>query len=90
MPIEVKEYLCEIKTEHSIWKDMPRRMLRHRVIAQCARLAFGISIPESSNNVDSRKITLKAMVNKNANRAKACQMDKLRTYLNPSTQEASS
>ena len=45
-PIEVKEYLSEIQTEHSIWKDMPRRMLRHRVIAQCARLAFGISVPE--------------------------------------------
>jgi hypothetical protein len=46
VPIEVKEYLCEIQTEHSIWKDMPRRMLRHRVIAQCARLAFGVSVPE--------------------------------------------
>jgi hypothetical protein len=46
VPIEVKEYLCEIKTEHSIWKDMPRRMLRYRVIAQCARLAFGVSVPE--------------------------------------------
>jgi len=46
VPIEVKEYLCEIHTEHSIWKEMPRRMLRHRVIAQCARLAFGVSIPE--------------------------------------------
>jgi hypothetical protein len=46
VPIEVKEYLCEIKTEHSIWKDMPRRMLRHRVIAQCARLAFGVSVPD--------------------------------------------
>jgi RecT family len=46
VPIELKEYLSEIQTEHSIWKDMPRRMLRHRVIAQCARLAFGVSIPE--------------------------------------------
>ena len=48
MPIEVKEYLCEIQTEHSIWKDMPRRMLRHRVIGQCARLAFGVSVPENN------------------------------------------
>lgn len=48
VPIEVKEYLCEIKTEHSVWKDMPRRMLRYRVIAQCARLAFGISVAEQS------------------------------------------
>ena len=41
VPTEVKEYLCEIKTEHSIWKEMPRRMLRHRVMQQCARLAVG-------------------------------------------------
>lgn len=46
VPIEVKEHLCEMQTEHSIWKEMPRRMLLHRVIAQCARLAFGISEPE--------------------------------------------
>ena len=46
VPIELKEYLCEIQTEHSIWREMPRRMLRHRVIAQCARLAFGVSVPE--------------------------------------------
>jgi len=88
VPIEVKEYLCEIQTEHSIWKEMPRRMLRHRVIAQCARLAFGISLPESSRDIDSRKINLKVMVNDNATVAKACQMDKLRIYLNLPTQEA--
>jgi len=46
VPVEVKEYLCEIQTVQSIWKEMPRRMLRHRVIAQCARLAFGVSVPE--------------------------------------------
>ena len=51
VPIEVKEYLCEIQTEHSVWKEMPRRMLRYRVIAQCARLAFGVSIPEKIGEV---------------------------------------
>ena len=35
-----------MKTEHPSWKQMPRRMLRHRVIQQCARMAFGISAPE--------------------------------------------
>jgi hypothetical protein len=86
VPIEVKEYLCEIQTEHSVWKDMPRRMLRHRVIAQCARLAFGISIPELNNQVDSRKINLKTTFNSNSKEAKACQMDKLKTYINLSKQ----
>ncbi len=47
IPIEVKEYFSEIKTEHSIWKEMPRRMLRYRVTAQCARLAFGVSVPDT-------------------------------------------
>jgi len=54
VPINVKEYLCEIQTEHSIWKEMPRRMLRHRVIAQCARLAFGVSVPEQKNQTQEK------------------------------------
>lgn len=61
VPIEVKEYLCEIQTEHSIWKEMPRRMLRYRVVAQCARLAFGVSIPDRPTNkqLQNYKITKK-------------------------------
>ena len=43
LPIVLKEYLEEVRTEHPSWQQMPRRMLRHRVIQQCARLAFGIS-----------------------------------------------
>ena len=46
LPIVVKEYLEEVRTEHPSWQQMPRRMLRHRVIQQCARLAFGISQPD--------------------------------------------
>jgi hypothetical protein len=46
LPIVVKEYFDEVKTEHPSWKQMPRRMLRYRVIQQCARMAFGISAPE--------------------------------------------
>jgi hypothetical protein len=42
LPIVVKEYLDEVKTNHPSWQQMPRRMLRHRVIQQCARLALGI------------------------------------------------
>ena len=45
-PIEVKEYFTEMKTEHIAWQQMPRRMLRHRAMQQCARLAFGITVPE--------------------------------------------
>ena len=45
-PIIVREYYVELKTEHPIWQQMPRRMLRHKTLQQCARLAFGISVPE--------------------------------------------
>ncbi len=45
-PITVREYYAELKTEHPIWQQKPRRMLRHKILQQCARLAFGISVPE--------------------------------------------
>ena len=40
-PIVVREYFDEVKGEQEIWQKMPRRMLRHRVMQQCARLAVG-------------------------------------------------
>ncbi len=45
-PVTVREYYAELKTDHPIWIQMPRRMLRHKTLQQCARLAFGISVPE--------------------------------------------
>lgn len=45
-PITVREYYAELETDHPIWKQMPRRMLRHKTLQQCARLAFGIGVPE--------------------------------------------
>lgn len=50
LPIVIKEYLEEVRTDHPSWQQMPRRMLRHRVIQQCARLAFGITACESFIN----------------------------------------
>ena len=47
LPIVIKEYFEEVRTDHPSWQQMPRRMLRHRVIQQCARLAFGIAAYES-------------------------------------------
>jgi hypothetical protein len=43
LPVVIKEYLEEVRTDYQSWQQMPRRMLRHRVIQQCARLAFNIS-----------------------------------------------
>lgn len=48
LPIVIKEYFEEVRTDHPSWKQMPRRMLRHRVIQQCARLAFNISSTDHS------------------------------------------
>jgi len=47
MPTTVREYLTEARYESDIWQRMPRRMLRHRVLQQCARLAFGIALGNS-------------------------------------------
>jgi hypothetical protein len=43
IPISIREYLSEVQGESEIWKQMPRRMLRHKALIQCARLAFGMS-----------------------------------------------
>jgi len=40
-PISVREYFEEVSGDQTIWQKMPRRMLRHRVMQQCARLAVG-------------------------------------------------
>lgn len=39
-PTIVREYLEEVKGDQAIWKKMPRRMLRHRVMQQCAKVAI--------------------------------------------------
>ena len=41
-PIRVTEYMDECKRDGvGPWKSHPRRMLRHKAMIQCARLAFG-------------------------------------------------
>lgn len=40
LPITVREHYLEVKGENAIWQKMPRRMLRHRTLQQCVRLAF--------------------------------------------------
>lgn len=39
-PTKVREYFEEVKRDQAVWQKMPRRMLRHRVMQQCARLAL--------------------------------------------------
>ncbi|MFZ6774713.1 phage recombination protein Bet [Undibacterium sp. SXout7W] len=40
-PIRVTEYLSECKRAVKPWQSHPKRMLRHKAMIQCARLAFG-------------------------------------------------
>lgn len=40
-PIKLKEYMAECKRAVGPWQSHPRRMLRHKAMIQCARLAFG-------------------------------------------------
>jgi phage recombination protein Bet len=42
-PVSVTEYLSECKRDTQPWKSHPRRMLRHKAMIQCARLAFGFA-----------------------------------------------
>jgi hypothetical protein len=41
MPITVREYFVEVRYTNDLWQKMPRRMLRHRALQQCVRLAIG-------------------------------------------------
>ena len=41
--IVVTEYLTECRRPTDNWKQMPARMLRHRALIQCARVAFGFA-----------------------------------------------
>lgn len=41
-PIKVTEWMSECRRENATpWKSHPKRMLRHKAMIQCARLAFG-------------------------------------------------
>jgi phage recombination protein Bet len=40
-PTTVREYMVEVRRDTGPWKSHPRRMLRHKALIQCARVAFG-------------------------------------------------
>lgn len=40
-PTSVTEYLSECRRDTKPWKSHPKRMLRHKAMIQCARIAFG-------------------------------------------------
>jgi hypothetical protein len=66
-PITVREYFAELKTDHPIWGQMPYRMLRHKTLQQCARLAFGISVLGLKSPNPSEDLSKKEMHSQNGN-----------------------
>lgn len=42
-PIRVKEYIVECRRPTEPWREMPRRMLRHKTLIQGIRYAFGFA-----------------------------------------------
>lgn len=40
-PITITEYMAECRRDMGPWKSHPKRMLRHKAMIQCARIAFG-------------------------------------------------
>jgi phage recombination protein Bet len=42
-PVEATEYQKECARNTDVWRQWPRRMLRHKSMIQCARYAFGFS-----------------------------------------------
>ena len=56
-PIKVTEYLAECKRNTEPWK-MENRMLRHKALIQCARVAFGFSgVTDEEEAEDFRDVT---------------------------------
>ena len=88
LPIVVKEYFNEVKTDHIIWQQAPRRMLRHRAIQQCARLAFGLSSPEFISKNRNTQLTTDINTNNSAplekNIEKLTRVEKLKKVINHS------
>lgn len=42
-PVRITEYFAECNRETEPWRKWPRRMLRHKALIQCARVAFGFA-----------------------------------------------
>lgn len=45
-PTTIREHFSEVESDSELWKKMPRRMLRHRALQQCARVAIGVGLAE--------------------------------------------
>lgn len=60
-PVSVTEYMAECKRANvGPWQSHPKRMLRHKAMIQCARLAFGfggIYEPDEADQIVEKDVT---------------------------------
>ena len=54
-PVEVTEYMSECRGATEPWKKWPARMLRHKAMIQCCRLAFGFTNIIDPDEYDRRQ-----------------------------------
>jgi phage recombination protein Bet len=61
VPLKVREYFEESRSDQLAWITHPRRMLRHKCMVQCARLAFGLpgiyDADEASRIKESKRLS---------------------------------
>jgi len=65
-PVVVREYMEECYRGTEPWRTHPRRMLRHKALAQCVRLAFGMSGVYADPD-DAEPVTVQATVQQDVN-----------------------
>lgn len=64
-PIKVTEYLSECKRGTQPWSSHPKRMLRHKAMIQCARIAFGfggIYDQDEAERIVERDVTAESQI----------------------------
>ena len=68
-PVKVTEFMDECKRGTGPWQSHPRRMLRHKAMIQCARLAFGyagIYDQDEADRIVEKDITPTTAIGKQA------------------------
>lgn len=86
VPIKIKEYMSEVNSMNGAWITHPRRMLRHKCLIQCAKLAFGFSV---SLDIESENQTATAANHSNfrkeskqvKNKRKPAHIEELKKWL---------
>lgn len=56
-PTRIVEYLEECKRNTDPWQKTPARMLRHKAIIQCVRVAFGVAGMDEDEVIDGGALT---------------------------------